>query len=191
MLELAGSGDDGSTGLLGGGPARKDDPRTEAYGTTDEASGAGGLWNALALHPRGTPRRWNPAGPADSPAASVNLETGALGVVWGLCRGGPAGVVRPPAVSAVPPGVRPKQAVIPGRFHVHAVRVPGGLRRGRAHHRRRRELRRLAFPAAGLPADRHRLRSAQGAAPGLAGNLAPALAHAVQRYPLAVPLHAS
>lgn len=52
MLELAGSGDDGSTGLLGGGRARKDDPRIEAYGTVDEASSAVGLAKSLSPHPR-------------------------------------------------------------------------------------------------------------------------------------------
>src|ERR1700682_5732593 len=40
MLELTGTGDDGTTGLLGGGRARKDDARIEAYGTVDEASSA-------------------------------------------------------------------------------------------------------------------------------------------------------
>jgi cob(I)alamin adenosyltransferase len=52
MLELAGSGDDGSTSLLGGGRARKDDPRIEAYGTIDEASSAVGLAKSLSPHPR-------------------------------------------------------------------------------------------------------------------------------------------
>src|SRR6202162_2085884 len=52
MLELAGTGDDGSTGLLGGGRARKDDPRIEAYGTVDEASSAIGLAKALSAHAR-------------------------------------------------------------------------------------------------------------------------------------------
>lgn len=52
LLELAGSGDDGSTGLLGGGRARKDDPRIEAYGTIDEASSAVGLAKSLSPHPR-------------------------------------------------------------------------------------------------------------------------------------------
>ncbi|MHB8587298.1 MAG: cob(I)yrinic acid a,c-diamide adenosyltransferase [Candidatus Dormibacteraceae bacterium] len=52
MLELAGTGDDGSTGLLGGGRARKDDPRIEAYGTIDEASSAVGLAKSLSPHLR-------------------------------------------------------------------------------------------------------------------------------------------
>jgi len=52
MLELAGTGDDGSTGLLGGGRASKDEPRIEAYGTIDEASSALGLAKSLSLHPR-------------------------------------------------------------------------------------------------------------------------------------------
>jgi len=52
MLDLAGTGDDGSTGLLGGGRARKDDPRIEAYGTIDEASSAVGLAKSLSPNPR-------------------------------------------------------------------------------------------------------------------------------------------
>ncbi len=52
MLELAGTGDDGMTGLLGGGRAPKDDPRIEAYGTIDEASSAIGLGKSLSAHAR-------------------------------------------------------------------------------------------------------------------------------------------
>lgn len=52
MLELAGTGDDGTTGLLGGGRASKDDARIEAFGTIDEASSALGLAKALSAHPR-------------------------------------------------------------------------------------------------------------------------------------------
>ena len=52
MLELAGTGDDGSTGLLGGGRASKDDARIEAFGTVDEASSALGLAKALTAHAR-------------------------------------------------------------------------------------------------------------------------------------------
>ena len=45
-----GRGDDGSTGLLYGGPRiAKDDPRTEAYGTIDEAVAALGLARAELL----------------------------------------------------------------------------------------------------------------------------------------------
>jgi len=47
MLELTGQGDDGSTGLLGGGRVAKDDARVEAYGTVDEASSVLGLAKAL------------------------------------------------------------------------------------------------------------------------------------------------
>lgn len=47
MLDLAGTGDDGMTGLLGGGRAPKDDPRIEAFGTVDEASSALGLAKSL------------------------------------------------------------------------------------------------------------------------------------------------
>jgi cob(I)alamin adenosyltransferase len=47
MHELAGRGDDGTTGLLGGGRVAKDDLRIEAYGTVDEASSALGLARAL------------------------------------------------------------------------------------------------------------------------------------------------
>ena len=52
MHELAGGGDDGTTGLLGGGRVPKDDPRIEAYGTVDEASSALGLAKALTSHER-------------------------------------------------------------------------------------------------------------------------------------------
>lgn len=48
MLELTGAGDDGTTGLLGGGRLPKDDVRVEAYGTVDEASSALGLAKALS-----------------------------------------------------------------------------------------------------------------------------------------------
>lgn len=50
MLELSGTGDDGTTGLLGGGRAPKDDARIEAFGTVDEASSAVGLARALTPH---------------------------------------------------------------------------------------------------------------------------------------------
>ncbi len=52
MHELAGGGDDGTTGLLGGGRAAKDDLRIEAYGTVDEASSAIGLAKALTSDDR-------------------------------------------------------------------------------------------------------------------------------------------
>src|SRR5215472_11289371 len=52
MHELAGGGDDGTTGLLGGGRAPKDDARIEAYGTVDEASSALGLARALTADER-------------------------------------------------------------------------------------------------------------------------------------------
>ena len=46
-LVATGKGDDGTTGLLFGGPrVAKDDPRTEAYGTIDEAVSALGLARA-------------------------------------------------------------------------------------------------------------------------------------------------
>lgn len=54
MLDLAGTGDDGTTGLLGGGRSAKDDPRIEAFGTVDEASSALGLARALSAHARVT-----------------------------------------------------------------------------------------------------------------------------------------
>jgi cob(I)alamin adenosyltransferase len=41
------TGDDGTTGLLYGGRISKDDPATEAYGTTDEAVAALGLARSL------------------------------------------------------------------------------------------------------------------------------------------------
>ena len=52
MHELAGGGDDGTTGLLGGGRVAKDDLRIEAYGTVDEASSALGLAKALTADDR-------------------------------------------------------------------------------------------------------------------------------------------
>jgi cob(I)alamin adenosyltransferase len=52
MHELAGTGDDGTTGLLGGGRVAKDDLRIEAYGTVDEASSTLGLAKALTADPR-------------------------------------------------------------------------------------------------------------------------------------------
>ena len=52
MHELAGGGDDGTTGLLGGGRAAKDDLRIEAYGTVDEASSAIGLARSLTADDR-------------------------------------------------------------------------------------------------------------------------------------------
>ena len=52
LHELAGSGDDGSTGLLGGGRTGKDDLRIETYGTVDEASSALGLAKALSSDAR-------------------------------------------------------------------------------------------------------------------------------------------
>ena len=52
MVDVTGKGDDGTTGLLGGGRARKDDPRIEAYGTVDEASSAIGLAKALTTDAR-------------------------------------------------------------------------------------------------------------------------------------------
>jgi cob(I)alamin adenosyltransferase len=52
LHELAGSGDDGSTGLLGGGRTGKDDLRIETYGTVDEASSALGLARALSTDQR-------------------------------------------------------------------------------------------------------------------------------------------
>jgi cob(I)alamin adenosyltransferase len=45
------TGDDGSTGLFGGGRVRKDDPRVEAYGTVDEANAAVGFARAARLEP--------------------------------------------------------------------------------------------------------------------------------------------
>jgi cob(I)alamin adenosyltransferase len=52
MHELAGRGDDGTTGLLGGGRTAKDDLRIEANGAVDEASSALGLARALSAEPR-------------------------------------------------------------------------------------------------------------------------------------------
>jgi cob(I)alamin adenosyltransferase len=43
------TGDDGTTGLFGGGRVRKDDLRVEAYGAVDEANAAIGLARGLGL----------------------------------------------------------------------------------------------------------------------------------------------
>lgn len=43
------SGDDGSTGLFGGGRVAKDNPRVEAYGTVDETNAAVGIAAAACL----------------------------------------------------------------------------------------------------------------------------------------------
>lgn len=52
LIARAGRGDDGTTGLLGGGRVPKDDPQIEAYGTVDEASSAIGFAKALTEHDR-------------------------------------------------------------------------------------------------------------------------------------------
>jgi cob(I)alamin adenosyltransferase len=52
MLALTGKGDDGTTGMLGGGRVRKDDPQIEAFGTVDEASSAIGLAKGLTADDR-------------------------------------------------------------------------------------------------------------------------------------------
>lgn len=52
MAELAGGGDDGTTGLLGGGRSDKDDLRIETCGEVDEASSAIGLASALTADDR-------------------------------------------------------------------------------------------------------------------------------------------
>lgn len=58
-LVATGRGDDGTTGLLFGGRISKDDPRTEAYGTVDEAVAALGVARAEVLdltHKGGLPK---------------------------------------------------------------------------------------------------------------------------------------
>ena len=46
------TGDDGDTGLFGGGRVPKDDPRVEAYGDVDELNAVLGLARAAELMPR-------------------------------------------------------------------------------------------------------------------------------------------
>ena len=46
------TGDEGSTGLFGGGRVGKDHPRVEAYGDVDELNAAVGLARAIELMPR-------------------------------------------------------------------------------------------------------------------------------------------
>jgi cob(I)alamin adenosyltransferase len=45
------SGDEGETGLFGGGRVPKDDPRVEAYGEVDELNAVVGLARSLSQHP--------------------------------------------------------------------------------------------------------------------------------------------
>src|SRR5437762_717139 len=49
------TGDDGSTGLFGGGRVRKSDPRIECYGTIDELNAAIGLATAAVEADAGSP----------------------------------------------------------------------------------------------------------------------------------------
>jgi cob(I)alamin adenosyltransferase len=51
------SGDDGTTGLFGGGRVPKDHPRIEAYGTVDELNASVGLAAAACSHEREYERR--------------------------------------------------------------------------------------------------------------------------------------
>ncbi len=44
------TGDDGTTGLFGGGRVRKDSPRIEAYGTVDELDSVIGLCRAVGMN---------------------------------------------------------------------------------------------------------------------------------------------
>jgi cob(I)alamin adenosyltransferase len=68
-----GRGDDGTTGLLFGGERiRKDDPRTEAYGTIDEAVAALGLARALLTGATSSPPRAG-SGPAATRAGPGRL----------------------------------------------------------------------------------------------------------------------
>jgi cob(I)alamin adenosyltransferase len=50
------TGDDGTTGLVGGARAPKDDPRIEAYGTVDELNAAVGLVRAALSRSAAGPR---------------------------------------------------------------------------------------------------------------------------------------
>jgi oligopeptide/dipeptide ABC transporter ATP-binding protein len=43
------TGDDGETGLFGGGRVRKDDPRVDSYGEVDELNAVLGLARSLGL----------------------------------------------------------------------------------------------------------------------------------------------
>lgn len=52
------TGDDGTTGILGPGRLRKDDPRIEAYGSVDELNAVLGV--VRALQPIGNPDQFDP-----------------------------------------------------------------------------------------------------------------------------------
>jgi cob(I)alamin adenosyltransferase len=62
------TGDDGTTGLFGGGRVRKDDSRVEAYGTVDEANAAIGVARVAGLPPS-----------VDAPLAIVQEDLFTLG----------------------------------------------------------------------------------------------------------------
>src|SRR5215813_2093259 len=80
MHELAGGGDDGSTGLLGGGRVAKDDLRIEVYGTVDEASSAIGLAKALTSDERVREMAELATNPADTGKFGATSETDVAGL---------------------------------------------------------------------------------------------------------------
>ena len=53
------TGDDGTTGLFGGGRVRKSDPRIECYGTIDELNAAMGLAAAAVEREAGSPAAYD------------------------------------------------------------------------------------------------------------------------------------
>lgn len=73
-IVATGRGDDGTTGLLFGGRVEKDDPRTEAYGTIDEAVAMLGLARA-ELAELATADKL-PADIADLPELVLRLQRG-------------------------------------------------------------------------------------------------------------------
>ena len=70
------TGDDGTTGLFGGGRRSKADPRVEAYGTVDEANAAIGVARATGL-----------AAEIDSVLAEVQSDLFTLGAELGCVPG--------------------------------------------------------------------------------------------------------
>jgi cob(I)alamin adenosyltransferase len=122
-----GRGDDGSTGMLFGGRIAKDDPRTDAYGTVDEAVAALGLARvelaAAALEELAAAvLRWQRelfvvgAELAANPQAGERLEDGVTRVSEGMLEGVEAELGRWEAQVEMP-----REFVVPGETRASAA----------------------------------------------------------------------
>jgi cob(I)alamin adenosyltransferase len=122
-----GRGDDGTTGLLYGGRIAKDDPRTEAYGTVDEAVAALGVArHALAVAGlvdlAGAVLRWQRelfvvgAELATNPSASDRLQDGVTRVSEGMLEGVEAALRELEARMTMP-----REFIVPGETRASAA----------------------------------------------------------------------